>query len=305
MTIIRSAAKTAILGIIFQSIVLFAENTCRAQSVSLSQDKDLSSKFEHASDDVFALADTAQFSSAGPALADPPHSTTAGEDSEWHSDASPYIWLPGVHGTVGALGRDSSVHATPGDLISNFRFGLMGTVEARRKWLLLPLDMMWVRLGDSKALPFPNLEATNADIKADEFILTPKVGIRLLNQEKIKIDVLTGIRYWHFSENVHFVPSNLNLNFTASQDWVDPLLGGRITGVLAPKIVITIFGDVGGWGTGSQLDYQFGGVLGYKIKPKWTLQAGYRYLFADYRNGGTAIEMVTSGVLMGITFNIK
>lgn len=76
------------------------------------------------------------------------------------------------------------MHATPRDLISNFRFGIMGTVEARRKWLLLPLDIMWVRLGDSKALPFPNLEATNADIKADEFILTPKVGITLLNQDQ-------------------------------------------------------------------------------------------------------------------------
>jgi len=181
----------------------------------------------------------------------------------------------------------------------------MGSVEARRKRLLLPLDMMWVRLEDSKALPFPNLEATKADVKADEFILTPKVGIRLFNQEKIKIDAVTGIRYWHFSENVHFVPSNLNLNFSASQDWVDPLVGGRITGVLAPKIVINVFGDVGGWATGSQLDYQFGAVLGYKIKPKWTLQAGYRYLFVDYRNGGSTIAMVTSGALMGITFNIR
>lgn len=76
------------------------------------------------------------------------------------------------------------MHAPARDLISNFRFGIMGTVEARRKWLLLPLDIMWVRLGDSKALPFPNLEATNADIKADEFILTPKVGITLLNQDQ-------------------------------------------------------------------------------------------------------------------------
>ena len=291
------------LGIIFQSVVLFAANSCLAQSASHSQDKDLPRKFD--SGGVVAPGELAQSSSAGPALADPPHSNTADDDSEWHFDLSPYIWLPGVHGTVGALGRDSSVHATPLDLISNFRFGLMANVEARRKWLLLPLDMMWVRLGDGRALPFPNLEATNADIKADEFILNPKVGIRLLNQKKIKVDALTGIRYWHFSEKVDFEPSNLNLDFSASQDWVDPVVGGRITGVLGRKIVITIFGDTGGWGTGSQLDYQFGGVLGYTIKPRWTLQAGYRYLFVDYRNGGSNIEIVTSGALMGITFKIK
>lgn len=305
MTLIRRAARTAMLGIIFQSIAPFAANTCRAQSSSLSQNKDLPSSFGDDSRDIFALSGTAQSSSVGHALANPPRANTDDDDSAWHFDVSPYIWLPGVHGTVGALGRDSSVHATPRDLISNFRFGIMGTVEARRKWLLLPLDIMWARLGDSKALPFPNLEAMNADIKAGEFILTPKVGIRLVNQEKIKINVLTGFRYWHFSEKVQFVPSNLNLNFSASQDWVDPLVGGRITGVLAPKIGITIYGDIGGWGTGSQLDYQFGGVLGYEIKPKWTLQAGYRYLFVDYRNGGSIIEMVTSGALMGISLKIK
>ena len=301
MTLIRNAAKAAILGMILYSTALFAGNTCRAQSISLSENKDLPIKLDHDWRDVFALADAAQSSSAGPAPADSSHSNTP----EWHFDVSPYLWIPGVHGTVGSLGRDASVHATPRDLISNFRFGLMGAVEARRKWLLLPLDIMWVRLGDSKALPFPNLQATEADVKAAEFILTPKVGIRLLNEEKIKIDALTGIRYWHFSENVQFVPSNLNLNFSASQDWVDPIVGGRITGVFAPKIAITVFGDIGGWGTGSQLDYQFGGVLGYNIKPKWTLQAGYRYLFVDYRSGGSTIEMVTSGPLIGITFNIK
>jgi hypothetical protein len=35
------------------------------------------------------------------------------------------------------------------------------------------------------------------------------------------------------------------------------------------------------------------------------MQAGYRYLFVNYRNGGAAIQMVTSGVLVGLTFNLK
>jgi hypothetical protein len=75
--------------------------------------------------------------------------------------------------------------------------------------------------------------------------------------------------------------------------------------VLAPKIVTIIFGDVGGWGTGSQLDYQFGAILGYRIKPNLTMQAGYRYLFVNYRNGAATIQIVTSGLLLGATFNLK
>ena len=213
-----------------------------------------------------------------------------------------------MHGTIGALGRDVSVHATPGDLLSNFRFGLMGGFEARYKRIVLPLDLMWIRLEDDKALPFPNLMATKAKLTGSELLLTPKIGYRLLDEKRIKIDALTGFRYWHFSENLKFVPSNLNLNFSGSQNLVDPLVGGRVQLGLTPKIMANVLGDVGGWGTGSQLEYQVAGVLGYKIKPKWTLQAGYRYLSIDYRNsnhGGTVVYLITNGVIFGATIDLK
>jgi hypothetical protein len=227
------------------------------------------------------------------------------EDSGWHFAVSPYLWFPGVHGTIGALGRDVSVHVSPGDLLSHFRFGVMGVIEARYKRVVLPLDLMWVRLQANNALPFPNLMVTTAKLKGDEFILTPKIGFLLLDQEKLKIAALAGFRYWYFSENLRFVPSNLNLNFSRSQNWVDPVVGGRIQGSLSPKVMVTIAGDVGGWDTGSHLDYQVVGLLGYKIKPRLILQAGYRYLDVDYRNGGTRIDLVTSGVAFGATMNLK
>jgi len=226
-------------------------------------------------------------------------------DSGWHVAVSPYLWFPGVHGTMGALGRDVSVHVSPGDLLSHFRFGVMGVIEARYKRVVLPLDLMWVRLQANNALPFPNLMVTTAKLKGDEFILTPKIGFLLLDQEKLKIAALAGFRYWYFSENLRFVPSNLNLNFSRSQNWVDPVIGGRIQGSLSPRVTVTIAGDVGGWDTGSHLDYQLAGLLGYRIKPRLVLQAGYRYLDVDYRSGGTRIDLVTSGVAFGATMNLK
>lgn len=80
---------------------------------------------------------------------------------------------------IGALGRDVSFKASPGDLLSHFRFGLMGLFDTRYKRLLLPLDIiMWIRLGDNKALPLPNLMVNTAKLKASEFIL----GYRLIDE---------------------------------------------------------------------------------------------------------------------------
>jgi hypothetical protein len=235
-------------------------------------------------------------------------SAQSGSGSDWQVSVSPYLWLPGVHGTVGAFDRDASVSASPIDLLSHFRFGLMGAADARWKRLVLPLDLIWGRLADDKAVPRPGLGATTADVKVSMFLLTPKVGVRLLDEPKIKCDFLTGFRYWHLGQNLHFSPSILNLNFSASQNWVDPLVGGRIESPLSSKFVATVFGDVGGWGTGSQLEYQVGGVLGYKLKETATLQAGYRYLAVNYRGGGVrqpVFDTHLSGIVLGVTFDLK
>jgi len=230
---------------------------------------------------------------------------TGQEDDQWHIAVTPFLWIPGVYGTVGYPDRDLRLHASAGDLISHFRFGLMGTVEARRKWLVLPLDMIWARLGDNKPVPLES-GVTTGNFKAQLFILTPKIGLRLVNQEKIKVDFLTGFRYWHVAESLAFNPSSLGLSFSNSLNWVDPMVGGRIQTALSPKIVLNLLGDVGGWGTGSQTDYDVAGLLGYKVNPKWTLLGGYAYLRVVYRSGPFLMNFhLPGGIYIAATINLK
>ena len=85
----------------------------------------------------------------------------AGADDGWHFVVAPYLWIPWMYGTVGALDREVHVYATPGEIFSHFRFGLMGFVEADHKRIVLPLDMVWARFGEDKALPLPNVPSPN------------------------------------------------------------------------------------------------------------------------------------------------
>ena len=227
--------------------------------------------------------------------------TTAAEGN-WHFTVAPYLWIPWVYGSVGANGNNLHFYTTPDELFSHFRFGLLGLVDARYKRVVLPLDMIWLRLGDDRALPLtPN--GTVANVKLDLFMLTPKVGYRVIDTKMIKIDALAGIRYWHIGQNLQFTTNSLN--FSGSQNFVDPVVGGRILGNLSPKVEIAIAGDVGGWGTGSQLEYQIGGFLGYRIKPALALQAGYRYLSVNYTNRNRLLDLIISGPLIGVTIALK
>jgi len=74
---------------------------------------------------------------------------------------------------------------------------------------------------------------------------------------------------------------------------------------LGQKASLTLLGDVGGWGSGSQLEYQFAPLLEYKLSSRWTLGAGYRYLFVDYRTAQFLWNTVTSGVIFGATYKWK
>jgi hypothetical protein len=304
---VKLVATTRCTTLVISLFLIAAAAPCRAQTTPPTEY--LLGTNGVNSTAVPSPAITGQPPAADPAASDPPQASTTGAGNAWHFALSGYLWFPGVHGTAaGVRGNGLGFRASPGDLLSNARFGLMGALEARRNRLVTSIDMLWIRLEDDKALPLPGfvLPPTSANMKATEFLLTPKIGFRLINEERIKIDALAGFRFWHLGENLQFNPSSLGLNFSGSQNFVDPLVGGRIQVPLSPKIVVNILGDVGGWDTGSHLEYQVAGVLGYKIKPKWTLQAGYRYLFIDYPTSrGGVFKCATSGVLFGLTRTFK
>lgn len=50
--------------------------------------------------------------------------------------------------------------------------------------------------------------------------------------------------------------------------------------------------------------YQFA-ALNFKVRPKWMLDMGYRYMFIDFRTRNALWNMVTSGALLGLTCRFK
>jgi hypothetical protein len=225
-------------------------------------------------------------------------------DDQWHIGFLPYLWFAGAHGTTGIRGINASMHASAGDLLSHFDIGLMGVVEVRKNRVVLPVDMMWARLSDSKSLPENVVGVNSIDTRVGQFVLSPKGGYRIIDGEKLKVDALAGLRYWHLGEKLNFDPTVFN-GLSSSQNWVDALGGGRMQLLLSPKASVMIAGDAGGGGASP--DYQVVGLLGFKVKKNIILQAGWRYLDVHYRNSGSAFlyDVAQSGALLGATIYFK
>jgi hypothetical protein len=161
----------------------------------------------------------------------------------WHVDVAPYLWFPGINGTVGALDHDASVHVSARKVLSYFNFGLMGAVEARYNRIIIPVDFMWVRLKDSKGIPITD-DAGSVNVKINEYIFTPKVGYRIVDNSRFKTDALFGLRYWHVGTTLTLQPTQISNGFYGAANWVDAVAGGRFQAFLTPKVILTIGGQL-------------------------------------------------------------
>jgi hypothetical protein len=251
-----------------------------------------------------ALADLS-ISAPQPTEEDKDKDKEASTNDGWHFAITPYIWFAGVHGTAGALGHDASVHASFGDIFNYLNLGAMGVFEARYKRVIMPVDFMWMKLSDNKALPV-NEVAQSIKTKMTETLLTPKIGYRIVDGKRIKVDALFGFRYWHLTTDLTLQPVQIRSGFSQSASWTDAVAGGRIEAALSPNAFVLVAGDAGG--ADARSDYQVGGFLGYKISRKVVLLAGYRYLHVNYRPNGIAqfvYDVNMPGLVLGATFNIK
>lgn len=233
-----------------------------------------------------------------------------GGPGNWQIDSTGYLWLSGAHGNLSALDYNLGFKATVGDLLSHYRFGITEIVDVRWKLLVLTDDILYMALtgGQSRVTPFANIiPVISSSYVNRDVIFTQKVGYRMINGQKVKIDAMTGFRFWHLGNTLTITPRPLgnNNNLYASRDWTDPMVGARIMIALSPKMGATIAGDVGGWGAGSKMDYQIVGALTYKIKPKLTLDAAWRYLYLDYGTYPFGTQLALSGPVFGMTYSWK
>ena len=217
-------------------------------------------------------ATPATTSDALPPAPEPQTSAAASADDGWRFGVSIYGWFPGVHGTVGALGHNASIHVPFSDVFHTLKGIIPIAVEADKGRFVMPVDFLWMKLGDNNGIPINDFGQTSINTHLTESIFTPKVGYRLYDGEHLKVDALGGIRYWYLGLNNTLEPSGLSRSRSAN--WVDGLGGARFILPMGEKASILISGDAGAGG--ANLDYQVLGLLNYKFTQHLGLGLGWR-----------------------------
>ena len=177
---------------------------------------------------------------------------TGSTGGDWRVGISIYGWFPGLHGNIGALGHNASIHVPFTDVFHTLKGVIPIAVEADKGRFVMPVDFLWMKLGVDNGIPINDFSQTSIRTDLTQSMFTPKVGFRLIDGEHLKFDALGGIRYWYLSLDNTLQPSGLGNS--KSTQWVDGLGGGRFILPFGEKAAVTVAGDAGAGG--SNLDYQ-------------------------------------------------
>ncbi|MGV3635047.1 MAG: hypothetical protein ACO1NY_11925 [Pseudorhodoplanes sp.] len=261
----------------------------------------------------------------------------------WTVDITPYAWMPSLNGSSTIKGHKTDIDATFfGDLIHRKipeqLFGLMTAFEARNDRFAIIGDFTYLKLGVSRSGqrsetldPRLTLSAGANFETTIKMIITELAGAYQLARwgspagSATSIDIYAGGRlWWQEAEASLYVSAALaallpRQSFTydgarayaKSGDitWVDPLVGLRLRHQFTPGHELTLSGDIGGFGVGSDLSWQAVGAYRFAFAKAygadWSGMIGYRALYADYSKGsGNTLyqfDMLQHGPIVGVS----
>jgi hypothetical protein len=216
-----------------------------------------------------------------------PVARAADEDPDaWHATITPYVWATGLYGDVTVRGRDAELDIGFIDLLeeTDTLVGLQGRLEVTRGRFGVYSEVFYVK---TKVV---DAGITGLDVETRMWFVEFGALYRLLDTREERVpgftlDVYGGGRY-SFLELDLDTAGTPSIN--QSKDWIDPIVGARVTVHFSEHVFLLAGGDVGGFGVGSDFAWSVQGFLGYKWRTgtaEWAVLAGYRALGQDYTTG--------------------
>jgi len=219
---------------------------------------------------------------------------------EWKHELAPYMWGSAMEGTTGIGDVTADVDVSFGDILDNLEMGFMGMYRGTRDRFSISVDTIFMGLGATER---SRNDLAKADIDVDQFVLGAAAGYSLTE----KFLVLGGLRYNDLSAEVKVTgPLGNTADAETDESWVDPYLGAQYTIPLSDAWSLNLYGDIGGFGVGSDLAWQGLVTFRWQLTERTGALAAYRYMDVDYESGSGSdrfkYDMAFSGPALGIVF---
>lgn len=217
-----------------------------------------------------------------------------------------YLWAAGVNGTARTLPPlpPADVDISFGDSLEALKdldAGLITTVFVNNGRFRLLGDVNWMRFSPEQKVTFGGTSAKISTF-SETLTLMGMVGYRLVDEERLALDVYIGAKYWYMDNAAKVKPALVTPNSIEKQhDWVDGVIGAEVLSNLTDHVYVTAIAFAGTGGSKFYGDV-YGGV-GYRFNEKYDAFAGYRAMRENHEDGDFSYDIVQHGPLLG--FGVK
>lgn len=249
-------------------------------------------------------------------------------ESKLNVSIAPFVWLPGLDGTITVDGISANVDLTFADIVDDTDrvFGLMGAVDFEYERFVFQINGVWTTAKQSGVTAQVPAGTLSADIDVNtvwaEFFGGYRVVRHPLDEAPIPKRFLTLDAYiggrvtWISSDETvtsatplllpdgTTLPAGVSRSFDQSETWVDPIIGLRLGMDITEGWAFQVRGDIGGCSSGSNFAWQAAGFIGYRWRYEtWSLAlyGGWRALGQDYADGAFEWDVIASGPLIGLS----
>ena len=233
-------------------------------------------------------------------------SVARAQDTQWQFSISPYLWLPSVDTKLGVegvpVGAESNTDAT--DVLDVLDFALLVSGELRHGKFALLYDVQYLKLSDHDGeTTGPAPREVDTDVTFAAAALAPEY--RLIDQPKFTLDGFAGARVLYADVGLDVAAGAVLPGFGGGQDktWVDPIVGAKFHYLFAERWGLHGYGDIGGFGVGSDLTYQLTGTVSYSFNKNVMLHVGYCLFDVEFEDGSFEFDTMLHGPIVGLTFS--
>ncbi len=233
----------------------------------------------------------------------------------WHGEVTLAGWLSSLDGHATVLGRRSDVELDASDLIDAVLDHGDGVLEgAVRAWHgRWGFRVAGLTANFAAGAEFREGGARGIDAEAGMDLLQADVAYCLKKcpietcgcPGSISYEAFAGIRYFNLEASIE--PRGALPGASGSKDFVDPLVGARVTWDLGNRWVFDLEADIGGFGINSDLTWSLRGGARYRVTRWFSVELGYKALDIDYADGSGANrfewDILFHGPYLALNFN--
>jgi len=220
----------------------------------------------------------------------------------WTISVVPYLWATALDGDIGVGNVETEVEVPFSDLLSELSGALMLDFLVHKGRFGFFMNPFYAKLESERTQTILEGSIFQRDIKLQAtlkmFIMSFGAGYRLGpyrlgNQEDgrtpaVIVEPYVGGRLTEMDLEPELVDSDRR--FQEDIGWADPLIGVMSVWNLYPRWNVTLGGDVGGFGVGTDLAWAVTALGGYRFHFSKRIMGnvvfGYRALHQDFESGG-------------------